>query len=188
MKKIFFYIITIILGASIPIYYLLVWEPLKSEEAISNSMRSTTEKILNSSEVSNGQDISNNLNKKKIDSNKNSINIKEKSNMSNNSNSNENTINGENEIEGLSIKQSDIENNLFGELEKSEKLEIDRMLKSLSIVDIVKVNDHFSDKYDADNVRKGFSLVKKRMSLSDYEEFKIIISRYIDLDIIEEKI
>jgi hypothetical protein len=26
------------------------------------------------------------------------------------------------------------------------------------------------------------------MSLSDYEEFKSIISRYIDLDIIEEKI
>lgn len=188
MKKIFFYIITIILGASIPIYYLLVWEPLKSEEAISSSMRSTTEKILNSSEVSNGQDISNNLNKKKKDSNKDSINIKEKSNMSNSSNSNENIITGENEIEGLSIKQSDIEDNLFGELEESEKLEIDRMLKSLSIVDIVKVNDHFSDKYDGDNVREGFSLVKKRMSLSDYEEFKSIISRYIDLDIIEEKI
>ena len=46
----------------------------------------------------------------------------------------------------------------------------------------------FSDKYDYDNVREGFSLVKKRMSLSDYEEFKSIISRYIDLDIIEEKI
>ncbi len=77
---------------------------------------------------------------------------------------------------------------MFGELEESEKLEIDRMLKSLSIVDIVKINDHFSDKYDDDNVREGFSLVKKRMSLSDYEEFKSIISRYIDLDIIEEKI
>ena len=185
MKKIFFYIITIILGASLPIYYLLVWEPLKSEEAISNSMRSTSENVLNNSEVQSGQNISNESNKKKIDSNKNIFNNKEKSN---NSNSNENIINDKNKTESLLIKQNDIENNLFGELEKSEKLEIDRMLKSLSIVDIVKVNDHFSDKYDYDNVREGFSLVKKRMSLSDYEEFKSIISRYIDLDIIEEKI
>lgn len=65
MKKIFFYIITIILGASIPIYYLLVWEPLKSEEAISNSMRSTSENVLNNSEVQSGQNISNESNKKK---------------------------------------------------------------------------------------------------------------------------
>ncbi|WP_291648633.1 hypothetical protein [Clostridium sp.] len=189
MKKRFFYIITIILGAIIPIYYLLIWEPLKSEEVISNnSIGAINENVLNDDEVSNGKDISSDGNKKKIDNNKNGFNNKGESNIRKNSNYNENILNNKKEIEAISIKQSDIENNLFAELEKSEKLEIDRMLKSLSIVDIVKVNDYFSDKYDNDNIREGFLLVKKRMSLLDYEEFKNILSRYTDLDIIEEKI
>ncbi|MCR1951780.1 MULTISPECIES: hypothetical protein [unclassified Clostridium] len=187
MKKIFSYIITIILGASIPIYYLLVWNPLKSEDVISNNSKEvTTEKKLHSDETLNEQDISKEEKQKKVDNNLKRFNIKEESN--NNINSNENIIESDSKIEGLTIKESDIENNLFAELEKSEKLEVDRMLKSLSIIDIVKLNDHFSNKYDNDNVKEGILLVKKRMSLLDYEEFMEIISRYIDLNIIEDEV
>ncbi len=38
MKKLITYLFTIILGASIPIYFLLIWEPLKSEEALSKNV------------------------------------------------------------------------------------------------------------------------------------------------------
>ena len=180
MKKIFLYITTIIFGASIPIYFPLIWEPLKSEEVISdNYIRATNDKD------SNNEDIEKNMNNQKLNNNDNNFNIKEAEDIKTISNSNENIINTSNKIEALSIKRSNIENNLFSELEKSKKLEIDRILKSLSVIDIVKLNDYFSNKEDEDRVKEGLELIKKRMSSSDYEEFKDIINKYIDSDVIK---
>lgn len=38
MKKIFIYGITVLVSASIPIYFLLIWEPLKAKDVIGNDI------------------------------------------------------------------------------------------------------------------------------------------------------
>lgn len=190
MKKIFLYIITIILGISIPIYFLLIWEPLKSEKVISKtSVERTGRESLNNDEILNNIDMSDYENEENINySEKNNYDINDEPNINNSNNSSKNSIKKDNDIEALSIKQNNIKNNLFGELEKNKKEKIDNMLKGLSIVDIIRLNDCFSNKDDKDSIREGLLLVEKRMTLSDYEEFKSIIGEYVDLNTIEEKI
>ena len=139
MKKILIYIVTIVLGASIPIYFLLIWEPLKSEEALSENITSiSTEDKLS-----------------------------EKNNLS-----------AEEEI--LILKQKDNQESLFSYLEGNRRESLNSILKKLSILDIVKVNEYFSDKNNEEKVKQGIELVKRRLSSSDYDIFKNIIGNQVD--------
>ncbi|GAA0084187.1 hypothetical protein UT300007_06260 [Clostridium sp. CTA-7] len=144
MKRLLFSTITIIISIVIPIYFLLVWEPLKSEEVISENV---------------------------VKYNKEEEFISEEKNKST-----------------IIINQVDSSNNLFGHLDKARKEKINVLIRNLAIVDIIKVNDYFSDRENTVNITKGMSLVKQRMSNKEYEEFKDIISDYIDLDIIEKEV
>lgn len=169
MKKILIYITTILIGASIPVYFLLIWEPLKSEEAISrNSIDMNTEN--------------------KIDMEKSNANEK---NLSDEKALEDKEINNDKEInkkEVTLIKNGTINNNLFNGLEKTKREEINKILKNLSVVDIIQINEYFSNSEDKINLKNGILLVKKRTSNSEYEVFKNIMNEYINLEELEVEI
>lgn len=169
MKKILIYITTILIGASIPVYFLLIWEPLKSEEAISrNSIDINTENKIDM-EKSNANE--------KVLSDEKALEDKE--------------INNDNEInkkEVTLIKNGTINNNLFNGLEKTKREEINKILKNLSVVDIIQINEYFSNSEDKINLKNGILLVKKRTSNSEYEVFKNIMNEYINLEELEVEI
>lgn len=148
MKKVIIYIFTIILGASIPIYFLLIWEPLKSKEVLSNEIFS--------------EDI----------------------NENNTLNKNKDLINDSVEVETVSLKQS-ISNNLFNYLDNEKKEKLNVIMKKLSILDMIKINDFFIDKDNKEQIKKGVELAKKRMSSSDYEIFKDILENSINSIILD---
>jgi len=166
LKKILIYITTILIGASIPVYFLLIWEPLKSEEAISrNSIDINTENKIDM-EKSNANE--------KVLSDEKALEDKE--------------INNDNEInkkEVTLIKNGTINNNLFNGLEKTKREEINKILKNLSVVDIIQINEYFSNSEDKINLKNGILLVKKRTSNSEYEVFKNIMNEYINLEELE---
>lgn len=146
MRKISIYLLTIILGMSIPIYFLLIWEPLKSEETLSENI----------SDIS-SNDLINESNELKNISNKD---------------------------EKLLLKQSNASNSFFDSLEGNRKESINIILKKLSIKDLIKVNNYFSDKDNKEKIEAGIELVKKRLSYSDYEVFKDIIEGKVDSNIL----
>ena len=148
MKKVIIYIFTIILGASIPIYFLLIWEPLKSKDVLSNEIFS--------------EDI----------------------NENNTLNKNKDFINDSVEVETVSLKQS-ISNSLFNYLDNERKEKLNVIMKKLSILDLIKINDFFIDKDNKEHIKKGVELAKKRMSSSDYEIFKDILENSINSIILD---
>lgn len=148
MKKVIIYIFTIILGASIPIYFLLIWEPLKSKEVLSNEIFS--------------EDI----------------------NENNTLNKSKDFINDSVEVETVSLKQS-ISNSLFNYLDNERKEKLNVIMKKLSILDLIKINDFFIDKDNKEQIKKGVELAKKRMSSSDYEIFKDILENSINSIILD---
>lgn len=148
MKKAMIYIFTIILGASIPVYFLLIWEPLKSKEVLSNEIFS--------------EDI----------------------NENNTLNKNNDFINDYVGVETISLKQS-ISNSLFNYLDSERKEKLNIIMKKLSIIDLIKINDFFVDKDNNEKIKKGVELAKKRMSPSDYEIFKDILENSINSNILD---
>jgi hypothetical protein len=151
------------------VYFLLIWEPLKSEEAISrNSIDINTENKIDM-EKSNANE--------KVLSDEKALEDKE--------------INNDNEInkkEVTLIKNGTINNNLFNGLEKTKREEINKILKNLSVVDIIQINEYFSNSEDKINLKNGILLVKKRTSNSEYEVFKNIMNEYINLEELEVEI
>lgn len=148
MKKLIIYIFTIILGASIPIYFLLIWEPLKSEEVLSNNILSQ-------------------------DTNEYDMNTKES--LENNSI----------ETETILLKESNFSNSLFNYLDNDRKEKLNVIMKKLSVLDFIKINNYFSDKDNNEKINKGVELAKKRMPASDYEIFKNILENSINSSILD---
>lgn len=146
MKKVIIYSLTVIISAAIPIYFLLIWEPLKSTDVVSDNV------IVNEHEETN-----NDSEEKKMFLIDNSESIGETfSNIAN-------------------LPQ-----------EKRDKLNV--LIKNLSVVDIVKVNNYFSDINNNENLIKGFGLIEKRMSKENYQEFKDILGDYVNLEEIKDNI
>lgn len=176
MKKILIYITTILIGASIPVYFLLIWEPLKSEETISrNSIDINTENKINM-EKSNAN--------KKVLSDEKDLEDKE----INNDNKINKVSDENNEKEITLIKNGTINNDLFNGLEKNKREEMNKILKNLSVIDIIQINEYFSNSEDKINLKNGILLVKKRTSNSEYEVFKNIMNEYINLEELEVEI
>ena len=142
MKRILMYLFAIILGAVIPIYFLLIWEPLKSEEVYSNN---TIEKNEN-----NYIDLNSSL-----------------------------------EVENVVLNKTNNSNSIFNDLDKDYKDKLHIIMQKLSIIDYIKLNDLFSDKDDSEKIKTGTELVKKRLGISEYEEFKNILGNSIDISIID---
>ncbi|MGG7142229.1 hypothetical protein ACQPVP_02005 [Clostridium nigeriense] len=142
MKRALIYLCTIIIGASIPIYFFLIWEPLNSQDVLSE----------------------------------NAIENIDKNNME--------VLNNENKLDVLVLPKEISLNNMFNYLESDKKERLNSLLKNLSVVDLIKVNDYFSDKNNAEKIKSGVELVKKRMSASDYEIFKNVIEGQIDSSVL----
>lgn len=149
MKKLVVYLFTIILGAIIPIYFWLIWEPLKSEEALSNKVFSS--------------DI----------------------NKYNDSNISESISNKSVEAETIWLKQSNTSNNLFNYLDNDRKEKLNSIMKKLSVLDLIKINDFFADKDNNEKIKEGVELAKRRMTSSDYEIFKDILENSINSSILD---
>ena len=147
MKKLILYIFTIILGASIPIYFLLIWEPLKTEEVFNNNIFS--------------EDINEHDNTK------------------------EGLVSSSIEAETILIKDSNFSNSLFNYLDTDRKEKLDVIMKKLSVLDFIKINNYFSDKDNNEKISKGVELAKKRMAESDYEIFKNILENSIDSSVLD---
>jgi hypothetical protein len=147
MKRVLIYICTIILGASIPIYFLLIWEPLNSKDVLSEN--ATGELGVTNSDESNIE-----------------------------------SLNNENEINTLTLQKENSLNSIFNYLESDKKEKLNSILKKLSVVDLIKVNNYFSDKNNNEKIKIGIDLAKKRMSASDYEIFKNIIEDQVDSSIL----
>lgn len=147
MKRVLAYICTIIIGASIPIYFLLIWEPLNSKDVLSENATGELS-ITNSDEGS-------------IES-----------------------LNNENKLNTLTLQKENSLNSMFNYLENDKKEKLNSLLKNLSVVDLIKVNDYFSDKNNNEKIKMGIDLVKKRMSDSDYTVFKNIIEDQVDSSIL----
>lgn len=146
MKKVIIYSLTVIISAAIPIYFLLIWEPLKSIDAISDNIIVTEYEHLNNNYEENNMYIIDNLNSR----------------------------------EGTFSKISNLPQ------EKRDKLNV--LIKNLSIVDIIKINNYFADINNIENITKGFGLLEKRMSKENYQEFKDILGDYIKLEEIQNNI
>ena len=143
MKKLLTYICTIIIGASIQIYFLIIWDPLNSEDVLSKDV--LEESITNSS-------------------------IED--------------LNTENKLETVTLKKESSSNSMFNNLESDKREKLNSILKKLSIVDLIKVNDYFSDKNNNEKIKEGIELVKKRISVTEYEMFKNIIEDQVDSSIL----
>lgn len=143
MKKLLTYICTIIIGASIPIYFLVIWEPLNSEDVLSKDV--VEESITNSS----------------IEG-----------------------LNTEDKLETVALKKESSSDSIFNNLESDKREKLNSILKKLSIVDLIKVNDYFSDKNNNEKIKEGIELVKKRVSVTEYDMFKNIIEDQVDSSIL----
>lgn len=158
MKKIFFYTISIFIGVSIPLYFTFVWEPLKSERAISVDLIG----------VDNNQIFNN-----EYEENNNGLINNEEINTS-----------GMNS-ETIKIRNDNVINGLLLELENTKKEELNKIFNKLAIVDIIKINNYFSDIGNESNLKEGVLFIKKRISSDEYEYFKSIIKDYINLEDLE---
>ena len=143
MKKLLTYICTIIIGASIPIYFLVIWEPLNSEDVLSKDV--VEESITNSS----------------IEG-----------------------LNTEDKLETVALKKESSSDSIFNNLESDKREKLNSILKKLSIVDLIKVNYCFSDKNNSEKIEEGIKLVKKRVSVTEYDMFKNIIEDQVDSSIL----
>lgn len=147
MKRILIYICTIIIGASIPIYFFLIWEPLNSKDVLSENAigKSSSENI-------------------------------DENNME--------VLNDENRLDTLILPKEIGSSGMFNYLESDKRERLNSLLKNLSVVDLIKVNDYFSDKNNNEKIKVGVELVKKRMSASDYEIFKNVIEDQVDSSVL----
>ncbi|GAB6169237.1 hypothetical protein JCM1393_16970 [Clostridium carnis] len=155
MRKVLIYISVVIVSASIPIYTLLFWEPLKD-----NDIKEEFSKI----------EIIKEVNEK----NKNSIAVINES-KGIIENSKEEIVQVLNEVDKFKINFEEITR----EITKEERIKINNLLNKLSAVDIIKVNDLFKNGENKNAIKEGMLLLKKRMSSNDYEEFKEILSKYL---------
>lgn len=89
------------------------------------------------------------------------------------------------EVKSYEINKSNVANGIFDNIEslsndKQEK--INSLINELSIMDIIKANEYFSNLDNKENVEKGFEFLNKRMNSEKYNELRNIIINYIDLE------
>lgn len=91
----------------------------------------------------------------------------------------------EKDVKVYKIENDNLINGVFKDIEglnldKREKL--NSLINELSIVDIIKINQYFSNLDNKEDINSGFSLLNKRMSTEKYQEFRGIIKDYINLE------
>lgn len=77
---------------------------------------------------------------------------------------------------------------LQGELTLLDKRTLLAVITKISPVDYAKINNYLKDENHTRGVINIFSLLKTRLSKSDYKQFKDMASKYVDVDCIESYI
>lgn len=170
MKKFFLRMIMVISGC-ITMYYIIIWQP--SDKVIVQNPNSEVNKLNNEfNEIINIDKREDNIEKEYYKDNEKSdeIDINNKSNE-------------ENEALDIAVNNDVVDisvNEIEKSLSKEEKEKLDRILKRLSAVDLIKIKSNFNKDNNIEGIRAGFNLIEKRLSDKEYEEVKELLSGYID--------
>lgn len=177
MKKLFLTLVMII-STGIVVYAIMFYEPSdieavksyiynkKSEEYNENftetykmiRKENMKDKTLKEEELSNNKDI------------KEGFNIENETDLK---------VSVESKIFKLDYKE------IESRLSKDEREKIERIIKKISSVDLITIKEKFQKYNKEENFKEGFNLIKKRISVKDYEEMKKILYKYIDFTILE---
>lgn len=101
------------------------------------------------------------------------------------------TVNSGSVISSSEIK-ADVESyevdrdQLLSKLSRIEKEELNNILKSISVVDIAKIEGYIINKNDDKDFKDALELLEKRLSKEEYKKVEEILSPYIDLDILNK--
>ena len=172
MKKLFLIMIMMI-SACITMYYIVIWQP--SDKVIVQNPNNEVNKLNNElNEIIN-------IDKREDDIEKEYYKNSEKDDeidVNNKSNEKNRTLDIEVNNNVVDISVNEIEKRLS----KDEKEKLDRILKRLSAVDLIKIKSNFNKENNIEGIREGFNLIEKRLSDKEYEEVKELLSGYIDFN------
>lgn len=172
MKKLFLIMIMMI-STCITMYYIMIWQP--SDKVIVQNPNDKVNKLSNKfNEIINIDKREDDIEKEyyKNSEEGDEININNKSNEKNK------TLDIEVNNNVVDISVNEIEKSLS----KDEKEKLDRIIKRLSAVDLIKIKLNFNKENNIEGIREGFNLIEKRLSDKEYEEVKELLSGYIDFN------
>ena len=172
MKKLFLIMIMMI-SACITMYYIVIWQP--SDKVIVQNPNNEVNKLNNElNEIIN-------IDKREDDIEKEYYKNSEKDDeidVNNKSNEKNRTLDIEVNNNVVDISVNEIEKRLS----KDEKEKLDRILKRLSAVDLIKIKSNFNKENNIEGIKEGFNIIEKRLSDKEYEEVKELLSGYIDFN------
>lgn len=177
MKKLFL-ILVMVISTFITVYAIMFWEPSDIEAVKSYIYNKKSEEY-----NENFTEIYKVISKENIN-----VNTLEEDKLNNNKDIKEG-LNIENEIDLevlgkdkiFKIDEQEIENSLS----KEERERIEIIIKKISAVDLITIREKFEKDNKEEGIREGFDLIKKRISIEDYEQIKKILYKYIDFTILE---
>lgn len=198
MKKILMVVLLSVI-TSITIYFVAFWSP---NENINNNLVSDDESKINNNFESKVQDKNfinkdmKNINDKddrkevenKKDSNKkydekdNEIENKEKNKNYNINEEKDKVVNSNVQI--FNVKKEEI----IGNLSIREKSKIISIINKLSSVDTEKIKEILYNKGENEGAKEVIKILKLRLLEEDYNNIKVILSPYINIELLEELI
>lgn len=136
-----------------------------------NAVGSTEGKKINKPSIKNTVDSS---------ENKNSNNVKNNLNQESDSENNNQNSSNKKEIAVFKVSKGEIKDMLS----LSDILRIESIAGKLSGTDFTRVKQYLQEG-DDESVIKALKLLKERLSDKDYEKFKAVASKFINLEVIE---
>ena len=77
---------------------------------------------------------------------------------------------------------------ILEKLSSSDKKDLEKIIKKLSTFDIGKIKEYYEELDDEDGAINIFTLLKKRLTIEDYERIHEISASFLDFNSIEKKI
>ena len=77
---------------------------------------------------------------------------------------------------------------ILEKLSSNDKKDLEKIIKKLSTFDIGKIKEYYENFNDEEGVINIFRLLKKRLTIEDYERIHEISTSFLDFNSIEKKI
>jgi hypothetical protein len=77
---------------------------------------------------------------------------------------------------------------ILEKLSSNDKKDLEKIIKKLSTFDIGKIKEYYENFNDEEGVVNIFRLLKKRLTIEDYERIHEISASFLDFNSIEKKI
>jgi hypothetical protein len=77
---------------------------------------------------------------------------------------------------------------ILEKLSSNDKKDLEKIIKKLSAFDIGKIKEYYENFNDEEGVVNIFRLLKKRLTIEDYERIHEISASFLDFNSIEKKI